>query len=92
VNDGAFDPATDEYIGRQFFDRSTGVQYDASPFQNLFKDDMRGYETFIRHTDLIHRIGELRGKRLRCFCRNENALRCHGNVLLKLLDESATFA
>jgi hypothetical protein len=37
---------------------------------------------------IMSRFQELRGKTLRCFCRNENALRCHGNVLLKLLNES----
>lgn len=88
VNDGPFDENS-YYTGRDFHDRSSGARYEESLFANKYKMPAERFETYCRHnSDIMSRIQELRGKTLRCFCRNENPLRCHGNVLLKLLNES----
>lgn len=43
------------------------------------------YERWVRgNRPLLLRLGELAGKRLGCYCRPE---RCHGDVLVKLLEE-----
>jgi len=84
VNDGV---QFDTYIGREFFDRSTGQKYEESIWANKHKFDLPGYEIYVRHTDLWHRLEELRGKVLGCWCRGERLQHCHGTVLLKLLDE-----
>jgi hypothetical protein len=43
------------------------------------------FEVYIRGSPLLKDIEELRGKRLGCWCAPKP---CHGNVLLRLLDEA----
>ena len=42
------------------------------------------YEQYIRSSPLINDIEELRGKVLGCWCKPSP---CHGDILLKILDE-----
>lgn len=52
---------------------------------NAKQERLRKYEEHIRMTpELIGSLGELRGKVLGCWCAPEP---CHGNVLIKLLNE-----
>lgn len=49
------------------------------------KEVIRKYENYIRNDDyLLGHIGELEGLVLGCYCKPEA---CHGDVLLKLLEE-----
>jgi hypothetical protein len=43
------------------------------------------FEKHVRESDLINDIEELRGKVLGCFCPPKP---CHGDVLIKILDEN----
>lgn len=83
----------DVYIGRwnQRFDRSPWanpfyIGTDGKPDEVLAK-----YEAHVRSKpELMARLPELAGKRLGCWCKEPGALfqpPCHGDVLLKLLEE-----
>lgn len=43
------------------------------------------FEQYIRSSDLINDIEELRGKTLGCWCSPKP---CHGDVLIKILEET----
>ena len=50
------------------------------------------YEAHVRtRSDLMARLGELRGKTLGCWCKDKNGKgkRCHGDTLVKLVEEVA---
>lgn len=60
------------------------------------RDATEAYDAYIRSSrpDLLASLEELRGKRLGCWCKNsesddpdEQAIRCHGEVLVQLLNE-----
>lgn len=82
----------DIYIGR----RCTlgGWDLPESKWANPFtikecgsaEEACRRYEDYLRHSDLIGEIEELRGKVLGCWCKGRNV--CHGDVLVKLLEEN----
>jgi predicted secreted protein len=87
------------YIGRRgivFIDKKRFPQTD-SIWANPFKikanqtrlEVITQYETYIRHkltndAQLVQQLLELKGKILGCWCHPEP---CHGDVLLKLIDE-----
>ena len=51
----------------------------------------RRFEKYIlEKPELIARLSELRGKRLGCWCKHKGSESCHGDVLLKLLQEQDT--
>ena len=85
----------DVYIGRRLC--MGGWNLKASIWQNPFsiKDCMGSadvaclrFEKYIREKpELIARLSELRGKRLGCWCKHKGSESCHGDVLLKLLQE-----
>ena len=77
------------YIGR--FNKFLGIS--ASKWGNPFKLSeydrntcLNLYEDYVRNTpDLINNINDLRGKELGCWCKPEG---CHGDILIKLLNEN----
>jgi hypothetical protein len=94
-------PAYDVYIGRrQWCGREL---FEASPLANYFdwkklgrEEALRRYEAKIRsRPDLWAMLPELRGKTLACWCAPEGGLTkddplyCHGQVLLRLIEEAA---
>ena len=78
------------YIGRNMSHYVKGAI--GSKWANTFKVDKFGregaiqrYEEYIRNTpNLFNSLTELQGKVLGCWCHPE---RCHGDVLIKLLNE-----
>jgi len=58
--------------------------YKVSKDSNGLDNSLERYEAHIRSSGLISDILELQGKTLGCWCKPK---RCHGDVLLKLLDE-----
>lgn len=46
------------------------------------------YEKYIRGSDLYNSLDELKGKELGCWCKPN---RCHGDILIKLLNEKSDF-
>lgn len=50
------------------------------------EEAIQKYEEWIRNSPLMDQIEELRGKTLGCWCKPKS---CHGDVLLKLIKESA---
>lgn len=77
------------YIGRSCFRYANGSIW-SNPFvirQNGFTREqaLQKYEEYVRRNPaLIRRLPELRGKILGCWCK---PLPCHGDVLIKLLNE-----
>jgi hypothetical protein len=78
------------YIGRRQW---CGKElFPASPWANYYsvkkygrEEAIRRYEEKIRsRPDLLARLPELRGKTLACWCK---PLPCHGDVLLRLVEE-----
>lgn len=71
----------DVYIGRG---SKWGNPYPIT--RDLGRDEcIAKYERYIRkRPDLIADLGELVGKRLGCFCK---PARCHGDILVKLIEE-----
>jgi hypothetical protein len=46
------------------------------------------YEKYIRsRSDLLESLSELKGKRLGCWCRGKGEDKCHGDILVKLINE-----
>ena len=79
-------PHFDVYIGRKV--RFVDWTYD-SKFGNYFFEDLEGYENHVRFY-LWNDLKELRGKVLGCWCVNTKELtplKCHGQILMKLLKE-----
>jgi len=79
-------PDFDVYIGRriQYHEEFT----EDSKWRNRSRS-LQDYETWVRQT-LWDNLGELEGKRLGCWCVTTTKtvpLRCHGQVLMKLLRE-----
>ena len=84
----------DVYIGRS--KDSNGLGLWGNPYSHMagtlaqFKTATREeaiekYETYIRsRPDLLSRLGELEDRVLGCFC---SPKRCHGEVLIKLIEE-----
>lgn len=77
------------YIGRNMSFYVKGAE--ASKWRNPYPVKKYGldeclklYEQHIRSTDLYNQLPELKGKVLGCWCK-PNA--CHGDVLIKLLNE-----
>ena len=90
--DGMIIQGCDIYIGRRM--TMGGWNLEESPFANPYKIKEYGsadivcalYETYIRNKpDLIAILPILRGKTLGCWC--ENPEKCHGSILIKLLNE-----
>lgn len=79
----------DVYIGRAC--NRGGWDLPQSKWHNPFKFTTHGehtlalYEQHIRTSGLINDIEELRGKRLGCWCVPDKP--CHGQILVKLLNE-----
>ena len=80
------------YIGRAI--NMGGWRLPASPWANPFRgeraDVVKKYEAYLRapaQMALRERLGELAGKTLCCWCAPEV---CHGDVLIKMIAESAT--
>ena len=48
------------------------------------EESLEKYEAYVRK-NLWHHLIELRGKRLGCWCEDQN--KCHGKILIKLLKE-----
>lgn len=77
------------YIGRPF-----GPFKDGSKWGNPYKTGRDGsleevltkYETYVKSKqDLMDALGELKDKILICWCKDDAG--CHGDVLIKLLEE-----
>lgn len=80
-------PDFDVYIGRRvrFHEEFT----EDSKWANRFFRDLKAYEAHVRK-DLWDDLDELEGKVLGCWCVTTDQiepLRCHGQVLMKLLRE-----
>lgn len=79
-----------EYIGRNinFYVKGTYNSKWRNPFsaQKYGRDKcIEMFEEYIRNDELmIDQLHELKNKELGCWCHPEN---CHGDVLLKLIDE-----
>ena len=80
------------YIGRNmnFYVKGTTASKWQNPFsfkkQNFsVEESLEKYEQHIRSSNLIHEVHELEGKVLGCWCKPN---KCHGDVLIKLLEES----
>jgi Domain of unknown function (DUF4326) len=100
VKRGAFHQGV-VYIGDRMppWMNPTGASLPRSEWYNPFKIDKPGkprdgtreeviekYERYLTsdRPDLFERLGELEGKTLACWCRPKA---CHGDVLLKLIEE-----
>ena len=78
------------YIGRAY--HQGGWKFPASPFANPFlveqygrAESIRRYEAHLRsHPELMAQLPALKGKILGCWC---HPLPCHGDVLVKLIQE-----
>jgi len=78
-------PEFDVYIGRTV--RYT--DYKASKWAN-YSATLEDYEMWVRSTNLIDSLHELEGKVLGCWCVTSDEiepLKCHGQVLMKLVGE-----
>jgi hypothetical protein len=81
----------DIYIGRACY--RGGWSLPQSIWHNPFSVKQYGrdnavnmYEAYVRgNTELMLRLDELKGKRLGCWC--EPGEKCHGKILIKLLNE-----
>ena len=81
------------YIGRDMSYYVEGAK--GSKWGNPFKVNVVGinkclelYEEYIRNNDqLMKQLNELDGKVLGCWCVTNDNDKCHGNVLIKLLNE-----
>ena len=80
----------DLYIGRAC--NMGGWRLKQSKWHNPFSVKQYGrdgalekYEKYIRESELMNDLHELRGKRLGCWCKPE---KCHGDILVKLLKEN----
>ena len=83
------------YIGRNmtFYVKGTNASKWQNPFsfkkQKLSAEEsLKLYEQHIRSSTLIHELHELEGKVLGCWCKPNS---CHGDILIKLLNESKQF-
>jgi hypothetical protein len=57
-------------------------------YNNDFDKVLELYEHYIRNNkSLMNDLEELRSKTLGCWCKNKQSDKCHGDILLKLLDE-----
>lgn len=79
----------DVYIGRDFLE-FRGIGW-GNPFKIEpgcgWKCVLEKYEAYVRsRTDLMARLPELRGKALGCWCKPRK--HCHGDVLVKLVNET----
>jgi len=95
-------PQFDIYIGRATY--NTEFNTDSkwhNPYRIIYEVDRRNilkdYKKYIRdkikEDPIIYNIEELRGKILGCWCidsgrYDEESLRCHGQILLKIISES----
>lgn len=82
----------DVYIGRSKYGGLWGNPYShqagtLAQFKTATREEsIEKFETYIRiRPDLLSRLGELDGKVLGCYCVPFN--RCHGEVLIKLIEE-----
>ena len=81
------------YIGRQRF--TPPYRFRRSVWYNRFTVAEHGrdravalYREYILNSEeLLSRLGELEGRTLGCWCKPDE--RCHGDVLLELLEERA---
>jgi hypothetical protein len=81
VNDASYDV----YIGREF--RRYGHDFAESIWGNVNHLPQDEYEAYVRsRPDLMARLPELKGKSLGCWHR-EPRKGCHGDVLVKLVNE-----
>ena len=78
------------YIGRNMEFYVPGAK--KSKWHNPFKvkqmgidESLNRYEKYIRESELINELDELRGKVLGCWCKPN---KCHGDVLIKLINEN----
>lgn len=79
----------DIYIGRRM--TMGGWNLPQSKWHNPYRTKECGsvekacemYEQYIRNSELINDIEELRGKTLGCWCKPKQ---CHGDVLVKILE------
>lgn len=88
--DGKVAQGCDVYIGKE--NKKGGWDLPKSTWANPFTrgsknctpEELADYEHWIRSTRM-HMLETLRGKRLGCFC--DGFDKCHGSVLIKLLEE-----
>lgn len=81
----------DIYIGRRI--TMGGWNLPESKWKNPYDVKTYGrdkclelYEEYIKNNkELMSKLGELRGKTLGCWCKPE---RCHGDILVKLVEET----
>lgn len=86
-----FDPvknANDVYIGRANKYRGWKASKWANPFRIgegcTREESIEKYRFCLQNTpELLEQLGELQGKRLGCWCKDEA---CHGDVLVELLE------
>ena len=79
------------YIGRRW--TMGGYNLPDSPWKNRYTVTRYGreeavaryQEDILNSEELLSRLGELEGKTLACWCKPDE--RCHGDVLLELLQE-----
>lgn len=73
-----------------------GWKLPGSKWANPFKVGKHGtidevleqYEAYVRgREDLMGSLEKLRGKVLGCWCKDKPSDKCHGDILIKLLDE-----
>ena len=84
-------PEFDVYIGRRV---TRSHDFQKSSKWNNPRLTLEEYELYIRHMidemPEYYNLEELRGKRLGCWCITTNKiepLKCHGQILMKLLKE-----
>jgi hypothetical protein len=86
------------YIGRGGIVFVDGARYPpTSKWHNPYTSKEHGtravelYDQYIRAQPFLDQIEELRGKKLGCWCVDPNnpAVRCHGHVLITILNERA---
>lgn len=86
--------AYDVYIGREVPEHGLVASKWGNPFVMLDDSDderqrvLAAYREWIaEQPDLMNSLDELRGQRLGCWCAPK---RCHGNVLVELLESGPT--
>ena len=81
----------DIYIGRgsPWGNPYSHLSYGKAKFETRTRDEAidKYKEWILTQPELLSRLEELRGKRLGCYC---SPLRCHGHVLVELLNERKT--
>jgi len=87
----------DVYIGRKcnmggwnLPDSKWANPYKVSPTMTMEEvlEVLDKYEIYVRNRpDLMASLEDLRGKRLGCWCKDRNYDPCHGDVLVKLINE-----